>query len=97
MLRITISDSGSEQRWILQGRLAEPWVGELETNWKDRNRHDARRYVVDLTEVTLIDKRGEKLLRAMWRAGAELIARGVYLRYLVEDIHSRCRRFRRSA
>jgi hypothetical protein len=45
----------------------------------------------------VIDRRGEKLLRAMWRAGADLIARGVYLRYLVDDINSRCRRFRRSA
>ena len=97
MLRITISDGGGEQRWSLQGRLVEPWVAELETNWKERNRHDTRTYVVDLSEVTLIDKRGEKLLRAMWRAGAELIARGVYLRYLVADINSRCRRFRRSA
>jgi hypothetical protein len=97
MLRITISDGGSEQRWILQGRLVEPWVAELETRWKERTHRDACRCVVDLTEVTLIDKRGEKLLRAMWRAGADLIARGVYLRYLVDDINSRCRRFRRSA
>jgi hypothetical protein len=97
MLRITVSDEASEQRWVLQGRLVEPWVGELETSWKERNRHDARRCVVDLSEVTLIDKRGEKLLRAMWRAGAELVAGGVYLRYLVDEINSRCTRFRRSA
>ena len=97
MLRITISDEASEQRWILQGRLVEPWVGELETTWKVRNRHDSRRRVVDLSEVTMIDKRGEKLLRAMWRAGAELVACGVYLRHLVDEINSRCRRLRRSA
>lgn len=97
MFRITVSEDGSEQRWILQGRLVEPWVGDVEAKWRERNRRDTCRYVVDLTEVTLIDKSGEKLLRAMWRAGADLIARGVYLRYLVEDIHSRCRRFGRSA
>ena len=97
MLRITISDEASEQRWILQGRLVEPWVGELETSWKERNQHDSRRCVVDLSEVTLIDKRGEKLLRAMWRAGADLVAGGVYFRYIVDEINSRCRRFRRSA
>lgn len=97
MLRITISDDPGEQRWILQGRLVEPWIAELETSWKERNRNDARRCVVDLSEVTLIDKRGEKLLRAMWRAGADLVARGVYLRYLVDEINGRCRRFRRSA
>ena len=88
MLRITTTDSPIEQRWILQGRLVEPWIAELETGWKKRGRNDMRRCVVDLTEVTLIDKRGEKMLKAMRRAGAELIARGVYLRHLVDDIKS---------
>jgi len=92
MLRITITEGGDEQRWILQGRLAEPWVEELETSWKKRSRHEARKRVVDLTEVTLIDRRGEKALRAMRRAGAELIAYGVYLKHVVEGICSQCGR-----
>ena len=92
MLRITITDGADEQRWILQGRLVEPWVEELETSWKKRSRPEARKRVVDLTEVTLIDKRGEKALRAMRRAGAELIAYGVYLKHVVEGICSQCGR-----
>lgn len=97
MLRITITDGDLEQRWILQGRLVAPWIEELETCWKKRSRNGVQRYVVDLSEVTLMDRRGEKVLKAMRRAGAELIASGVYLRYLVDEINSRCRRFRRSA
>jgi hypothetical protein len=51
MLRITITDGLAEQRWILQGRLIAPWIAELETSWKEsRSRHDAMRYVVDLTD-----------------------------------------------
>lgn len=96
MLRITITESEFEQRWILQGRLMGEWVGELETAWKSR-RKDARRTIVDLTDVTLVDKCGEKLLEAMGRGGAELTGSGVYLNYLVDEINSRCRRFRRSA
>jgi hypothetical protein len=92
MLRITITEGANEQRWILQGRLVEPWVEELETSWKKRNRHEARKRVVDLTEVTLIDKHGEKVLKAMSRAGAELVADGVYLKHLVEGICSQCGR-----
>ena len=91
MLRITTSDSPIEQRWILQGRLAEPWIAELETSWKKRKQYEMRRCVVDLTQVTLIDKRGEKMLKTMRRAGAELIARGVYLSHLVDDIKSQCK------
>ena len=90
MLRITLIDSPIEQRWILQGRLEAPWVAELETSWKDRSRQEMRTCVVDLTEVTLIDKRGEKMLKAMRKVGADLIARGVYLRHVVDDINRQC-------
>jgi hypothetical protein len=91
MLRITITDGPSQERWILQGRLVTPWIDELETSWKEsRTRHDAMRYVVDLTDVTLIDERGEKLLEAMKRAGAEFIACGVYIKHVLEAIDSQC-------
>jgi anti-anti-sigma regulatory factor len=89
MLRITITDCPAEQRWILQGRLIAPWIGELETSWKESlSQHDPQRYVVDLTDVTLIDERGEKLLEAMKRAGAEFIACGVYIKHILEVIDS---------
>jgi len=92
MLRITISDDPAEQVWIIQGRLVAPWAAELENAWnKSRSRRDARRCVVDLSEVTLIDKRGEKVLRAMGKAGAEFIACGVYTKHVVEDIKKRCK------
>jgi hypothetical protein len=93
VLRITISDGPDEKRWIVQGHLTAPWVAELETSWKKSpSRHHARRWVVDLREVTLIDKRGEKILKTMRRAGAEFIASGVYTKQVVEDINSQCRR-----
>ncbi len=94
MLRITINDGPSEQRWTLQGRLVAPWVAELEASWKNsHNRRDARRCVVDLSDVTLIDSQGENALRMMSKAGAEFIACGVYVKHVVELIKSqrRCR------
>jgi hypothetical protein len=90
MLRIMIADGPTEQRWILEGRLVVPWVAELETSWKESRRGDARKCVIDLSEVTLIDAHGEKLLKSMRQAGAELIAYGVYIKHLVEVINSQC-------
>ena len=90
MLRIMITDGPTEQRWILQGRLVAPWLAEFEKSWNSRNRSDVRKRVVDLSEVTLIDRQGEKLLKTMRRAGAELIACGVYLRHVVEVINGEC-------
>lgn len=92
MLRITIADGPAEQRWTLQGRLVEPWVAVLETSWKrTHHRRDSRKCIVDLSDVTLIDDKGEEALREMRRAGAEFVACGVYTRHLVDLIESQCK------
>ena len=91
MLRITISDGSLEQVWIVQGRLVAPWAAELEKAWRSRSRREAQRWVVDLSEVTLIDRSGEKVLRAMGKAGARFIACGVYTEHVVQDIQKRCK------
>ena len=92
MLRISISDSGSERRWFIQGRLVEPWVSELENVWEaSRCEREERSCVVDLTDVTAIDERGEKVLKAMRQAGAVLIACGAYTSHVVAGINSQCK------
>src|SRR5271170_5824353 len=32
MLRVTVAETATEQRWTLEGRLVGPWVGELRTD-----------------------------------------------------------------
>jgi anti-anti-sigma regulatory factor len=87
MLRITIAETVTEQRWTLEGRLVQPWVSELKSNWARTGtaRRD-RKCVVDLTGVTFIDKSGEKALAALSRQGAELVATGCYTRHVVHNI-----------
>jgi hypothetical protein len=41
---------------------------------------------VDLNDVTFIDKGGERLLRAMSKKGAELVANGMYTKHLLEKV-----------
>jgi hypothetical protein len=87
MLKISIFETPSDERWILCGRLTAPWVGELRASWK-KNHHavDGRPCIVDLREVTLIDKSGERCLQIMMKQGAEFIAGGVYTRLVVERL-----------
>jgi anti-anti-sigma regulatory factor len=90
MLRITVIDTPTEQRWVLQGRLTEPWVSEVRSNWK--NSRDARRgktSVVDLNDVTFVDNAGERLLQALMRMGVACIARGVYVKAVMEELRGR--------
>jgi ABC-type transporter Mla MlaB component len=87
MLRITIAETLSEQRWTLEGRLVQPWVSELKSCWaQTETSRRERKCVVDLTGVTFIDKSGEKALTELCKEGAELVATGVYTRHVVHNI-----------
>jgi hypothetical protein len=90
VLKITRMETPAEERWILQGRLVELWVSELRRSWKKTHRADDKsRCVVDLNEVTFIDKKGEALLRTMAKQGAQFIATGIYIKHLLQQ---RCAR-----
>jgi anti-anti-sigma regulatory factor len=87
MLKITILETTSERRWIVQGRLVGPWVSELRTTWKKVHRTpDKRACIIDLNDVTFIDKSGERLLRAMSKKGAQLMSGGLYVKHVLEQL-----------
>ena len=87
MLRITIAETLTEQKWTLEGRLVQPWISELKSTWtQTETARRERKGVVDLTGVTFIDKSGEKALAELSKEGAELIATGCYTRHVVHNI-----------
>ena len=96
MLRITNCATVNEDRWILSGQLAGPWVAELRSNWDQvRDRTCGRRYVIDLRDVTLIDASGEAFLGDLRDEGAEFVVKGVYTRHLLENLKCKEERPRR--
>jgi ABC-type transporter Mla MlaB component len=87
MLRITVAETATEQRWTLEGRLVGPWVAELRTCWKNRHRaQNGRTCTVDLSGVTFIDKGGGRLLRTMSKEGTQFMATGIYTRHVVDQL-----------
>jgi hypothetical protein len=88
MLRITVTEGASEQRWVLQGRLTGNSVEELTTNWRTnrQNRSPAESCIVDLNEIISIDKDGEQVLLMMIRDGAKFVATGLYTKHLLESL-----------
>jgi anti-anti-sigma regulatory factor len=87
VLRITVMDRTTDSKWILQGRLVGPWVSELRTAWtRARKSQDKRACIIDLNDVTFIDKSGERLLRAMSNKGAQLVAEGLYIKHVLEQL-----------
>jgi anti-anti-sigma regulatory factor len=87
MLRITITNTATEERWSLQGRLVAPWVNQLRASWKRaRSTARMRRCIVNLDEVTFIDKSGERMLRSMSNQGAQFVASDVYVRHVIDRL-----------
>ena len=87
MLKITVTNTATVERWTLQGRLVVPWVNELKTSWKRARRAIQRRTcIVNLDEVTFIDKGGERMLRSTSKQGAQLIASDVYVKHVLDRL-----------
>src|SRR3984957_14614655 len=88
MLKIHFSQTVSEEKWILHGRLAGLWVNELSACWSVNHRTDTgRACIVDLNEVTFIDESGERLLRMLAGDGAQFTASGIYTKHVIEHLN----------
>jgi ABC-type transporter Mla MlaB component len=87
MLKITIVDTPTEQRIVLFGKLAGPWIGELQRVWEESHqRLGNRRRMVDLNDVTLIDHNADVLLVTMIKEGAELVGNGMVKQWLIQAL-----------
>ena len=85
MLRVTVHEDGALCRLELAGRLGGPWVAQTEQAWRSSSWPD-KQIEVDMRQVTGVDDAGRELLSAMHQAGARLIAQGVEMTALVEEI-----------
>ena len=93
MLKITITDLDDEQRWSLQGQLVGQWATELESTWREAHTIvGKRRCIVDLIEVTSIDRNGEAILAEIMSQGAEFISGDVYTEHLLRNLRHNVKR-----
>ncbi len=90
MLRITVHDNPQALTFQLEGRLAGPWLPELEACWQNTlNQHRKPILRVDLTGVTFIDDAGKTCLAALHRQGAEFVAADCLTKEIVAEIRQR--------
>ena len=87
MLRITIHDSPRSLTFRLEGRLAGPWLRELEDCWRRTLAGQSEPFLrVDLTGVTFIDNAGKECLADLYRQGAEFVAADCLTKAVVAEI-----------
>jgi anti-anti-sigma regulatory factor len=87
MLRITVHDNAESLTFQLEGRLAGPWVREVE-ECRQRTLAGRRGLAVrfDLAGATFIDDAGKAYLAAMHRLGAEFVAADCLTQAVVAEI-----------
>jgi hypothetical protein len=88
MLRISVTEGEGGDRWIVQGRLTRCSAYYLMAHWRAARKHRSGAQVVDLGDVTSIDRAGERVLSMMIRDGATFVNSGVYTDYLLKRLKS---------
>ena len=87
MLKITAQIDAGVVVFELEGKLAGPWVKELELCWRSAaGTQQIYPVRVDLSSVTFIDQEGKDLLKKMYLEGAKLVATGCLNKCIVEGI-----------
>ena len=87
MFKVSVIDSRTERRLVLEGKLIAPWVGELRTAWKTANEEmEGRTLVVDLRNITFISQEGEKALSELMTAGAKFRCSGVLTKHVLKQL-----------
>jgi hypothetical protein len=95
VLKITVTNLSDEQRWSLQGQLVGQWAAELKLRWREaRHIGDTRRCIVELIDVTSIDRNGEAVLAEIMSQGVKFIASDVYTKHLLRNLRSDLKRSR---
>lgn len=87
MLRISVSEMQENVVLDVEGRLAGPWVSELEDSWRsEQARSNGRGILVRLRAVTFIDDAGKVLLTRMFEHKVKLEGSGCLVQAIIAGI-----------
>ncbi len=93
MLRISVIDSRTERRLVLEGKLIAPWVAELRSAWKAASGEiEDRALVVDLENITVMSQEGENALLELMSEGAKFRCSGVLTKHVIQQLRRRSKR-----
>jgi hypothetical protein len=87
MLKISIIDTSSQRRLVLEGKLITPWTIELRTACeKARDGLDGRELVIYLKNLTVISQEGQNLLATLMNEGVKFRCSGVLAKEVVSQL-----------
>jgi hypothetical protein len=90
MLKISLTDTRTQRRLILEGKLIAPWVAELRAVWtRVKVELNGRELVIDMGDVITVSQEAENTLLEMMDAGATFRCRGVLTKHVVQQLARR--------
>src|SRR4029077_9874604 len=93
MLKISVVDSHTQRRLILEGRLIAPWVAELRTVWKEAKEElGGRELMIDMGNVIVVSQEAENALLQMMNEGARFRCSGVLTKHVLQQLRQRSRK-----
>jgi hypothetical protein len=93
MLKISLIDSASRRRLIVEGKLIAPWAAELR-NACGKAKADlrGRELIVEMKHITTIGQEGENLILELINEGIKFRCDGVFTKHVVKQLARRAGR-----
>lgn len=92
LLKISVIDTQTEQKMVLEGELGGSCLIELQRVWGElRHQRSKRACIVDLRAITTIRDDARPLLSTMIADGASVLAAGVLNKYILASLKRKCR------
>ena len=93
MLKISIVDTPSHRRLVIEGKLIAPWAAELGKVWQDAPADlNGRELVIDVKGLTAIAEDGEDVLLELMKEGARFRSSGVFTKHVLKQLARKVRR-----
>jgi len=93
MLKISILDTPSQCRLMIEGKLIGPWATELAKVWRQATADlNGRTLIIDVKGLTAITEDGENVLLELMKQGASFRSSGVFTKQVLKRMARKIRR-----
>lgn len=93
MLKISIVDSRTLRRLVLEGKLVGPWADELRPACERAKAElGGRELVVEVKNLIVISQAGENILLELMQEGVKVRGFGVFTRHILKQLARRVER-----
>ena len=90
MLKISVIDSATQRRLVVEGKLIAPWAAVLRSSCeKARADLGGRELIIELKHVTAISHEGENVILGLIKGRIKFRSDGVFTKHVMKQLTRR--------